>query len=429
MLLIYTQQSTPRLQYICRFIFGEQLGVAYNITSNAEGYRQFEGFKFNYSHEAMPEDHFRMRPHGLLSEAGIREQSIDIIQFNGKPAFFETGHADYGFDLLSATFYLISRYEEYLPHKKDLYGRYAHENSIAWKQGFLQWPLVNYWIQHFFQELLSRGLKEKNLPTSHPTVCITYDIDIAWSYRNKGIIRNLGGFFVKPSVERLKVLMGMQKDPFDSYHYLDKIHEAYNLQPTYFFLVAGYSSRYDKNITPHNPAMKALIAKHAARYEIGIHPSWNSNGNFRRLSKEIKTLEKAGNKKINKSRQHYIYFQMPGTFESLIDSGIEEDFSMGYGSINGFRASVATPFFWYNLSKEESTSLRMVPFCFMDANSHYEQHLSPESAYEEMMKLYNACCEVRGMFCCIFHNNFLGEDPQFKGWKLLHERFISQLPQ
>jgi hypothetical protein len=64
---------------------------------------------------------------------------------------------------------------------------------------------------------------------------------------------------------------------------------------------------------------------------------------------------------------------MPGTFQQLINAGIREEYSMGYGSINGFRASVASPFHWYDLERDEQTDLMVYPFCLMDANCFFEQ--------------------------------------------------------
>ena len=57
---------------------------------------------------------------------------------------------------------------------------------------------------------------------------------------------------------------------------------------------------------------------------------------------------------------------------------------MGYGSINGFRASVASPFYWYDLEKEANNLLAAYPFCYMEANSFYEQKFTPAQALEEM---------------------------------------------
>ena len=145
------------------------------------------------------------------------------------------------------------------------------------------------------------------------------------------------------------------------------------------------------------------------------------------LSKEKKVLETAGKIPITMSRQHYIKFSLPGTFEHLIEVGIEKDFSLGYGSINGFRASVASSFYWYNLKTEKITTLRLYPFCFMDANSFYEQGFNADQAYEEIGYYFTICKNVNGTFISIFHNNFLGTDKQFMGWKEMYTRFISEM--
>jgi hypothetical protein len=97
---------------------------------------------------------------------------------------------------------------------------------------------------------------------------------------------------------------------------------------------------------------------------------------------------------------------------------------MGYGSINGFRASIASSFYWYDLEREERTSLLIHPFCFMDANSFFEQKYSPQQALEELMQYYNTIKNVDGTMITIWHNNILGSMPEFNGWKEVYEAFI-----
>jgi hypothetical protein len=97
---------------------------------------------------------------------------------------------------------------------------------------------------------------------------------------------------------------------------------------------------------------------------------------------------------------------------------------MGYGSINGFRASIATSYYWFDLKREEKTKLLIHPFCFMDANSYYEENLSPEAALEELMQFYNATKSVNGTLITIWHNNFLGADEEFAGWKEVYQKFV-----
>ena len=129
---------------------------------------------------------------------------------------------------------------------------------------------------------------------------------------------------------------------------------------------------------------------------------------------------------VTRSRQHYIRFTLPDTYRRLLKYGIQQDFSMGYGGINGFRASVASSFYWYDLEKEEQTSLRLFPFCFMDANSFFEQHDTPGQAMQELMHYYHLIRKVNGLMVTIWHNTFLGNDPQFATWKKLYEVFLKE---
>lgn len=426
MVLIYASHTSPRLQYTCSFIFKEQLHIDFEVTTDREKFRQHTGVKINYSKTSITENEFRIGAVSLLFENNIQQQQIDCFAANGYKTFFKTEGVDCPFDIFATTFYLLSRYEEYLPYEKDMYGRYAHENSIAFKEGFLNLPLINTWLKDF-----TLRLKEKysmfNTQFSIFNFVPTYDIDIAYSCKYKGWLRTIGGLIKSPSAERLKVLSGLQKDPFDAYDWLDELHQKKNLKPVYFFLAAQKNAVYDKNILPHQPAFHHLVKQHTDKYETGIHPSWQSGDNFLLLKQEKKILEQISGKHIAKSRQHYIRFHLPSGYRRLLEAGITDDYSMGYGSINGFRASVASSFYWYDLEKDEQTQLRIHPFCFMDANSFYEQHFSAEQAYDEAIQYLKICKEVNGTLITIWHNNFLGTAKQFAGWRECYEQFISQV--
>jgi hypothetical protein len=99
---------------------------------------------------------------------------------------------------------------------------------------------------------------------------------------------------------------------------------------------------------------------------------------------------------------------------------------MGYGSINGFRASVASSFYWFDLEREEITPLRIYPFCFMDGNAYYEQRYSAARAMEELMHFYTQIRKVNGMMVTVWHNSFLGTDPEFAGWRQVYEVFLKE---
>ncbi|HKO81563.1 MAG TPA: polysaccharide deacetylase family protein, partial [Chitinophagaceae bacterium] len=262
----------------------------------------------------------------------------------------------------------------------------------------------------------------------------TYDIDIAWSYKHKGWWRSFGGLInslIKGNWqqfnERRNVIKGKRKDPFDSYGWLHQLHEKHKLKPYYFFMVAGKKGKYDKNISPKQKALQELIHDHFIRYPVGIHPSWRSGDEHSLLEKEIDLLGTITGSKVSSSRQHYIRFELPETFRRLIKNNIQFDFSMGYGSINGFRASVASPFYWYDLEKENQTELMLFPFCYMEANSFYEQKYTAQQALDEMRHYYNTIKSVNGTFITIWHNQFLGSDKLYEGWKEVYEQFIKEV--
>jgi hypothetical protein len=431
-MLIYCVTIPARLKYISDFIGIELTGTAIELTTDVEVYKKSAACKINYSKEPLAENEFWIQPHVLLSEKGIQPQRIECFETNGYKAFFKTG-GDLSFDVFAASFYLLSRYEEYLPHQKDMYGRYAHENSVAFKEEFLNQPLINCWI-----ELFKKSLKIKypnfNPKTSNFKFLPTYDIDEAYSYKHKSWWRTAGasvkdilkGRWNKLS-ERRKVLNQQLTDPFDAYDRMDELHQTYELKPRYFFLVSEKIGKYDRNILPSETAMQLLIKRHANKYPIGVHPSWQSGDDASLIKKEIETIENCTQKKITASRQHFIRLTLPQTYRQLIAAGISEDFSMGYGSINGFRASVASSFYWYDLEKEETSQLLLHPFCYMEANSFYEQKITPEKALEEMLHYYAVVKNVNGTFVNIWHNTFLGTDPRFKGWREVYELFLKEI--
>lgn len=427
MLLIYTDNSTTRLQYTCRFIFTE-LGIPYSLTTHRDSFDEHDGERLVYADDCNSENCIHIKPHALLLENDIKAQDVSCFDFNGRKAFFKTEGGSFPFDIFAASFYLLSRYEEYLPHDKDEYGRYAHTNAIAFKESFLNIPLVNYWIKDFgesLKKLFPSLVTKENSFSFLPT----YDIDIAFVHKHKGLLRNLGGLLRHPSIDRVKILLGAKVDEYAAYDFLDELHKEKKLSPIYFFLVATRAGKYDKNISPYAHGMWQLMKRHAKLHRVGLHPSWRSNEDIKIVQQEKKILETATGYNITHSRQHYIKFSLPETFAQLPEIGITDDYSMGYGSINGFRASVASSFFWYNLAEEKISSLLLHPFCFMDANCFYEQKQNAEESYTELEHYYKICQEVKGKLITVFHNNFLGTDKTFAGWKEMYSRFTSQLQQ
>lgn len=432
MLLLYAESNGPRLQYIVNFFSQELFDTPIKITTSEREYLRFDGPKLNYSLRDLCADDFVIYPVALLFESDIREQQVRCYNYNFGKAFFETG-GDFSFDIFAAAFYLLSRYEEYLPHEKDEFGRFSHTSSLAYRENFLDTPLINLWLQEF-RLALHTQYPDLSFKGRHFENVITYDIDIAYSYLCKGFVRNVGGTLRSllkgewnQVIERWQVLLGMKKDPFDCYEWLDALHLYCRLKPYYFFLVPKNNSAYDKNVLTSSKRFQELVEYYCATYNVGIHPSWQSGDDPALLKEEIEWLEVVGDKDVTASRQHYIRLTIPETYRRLIAAGIQKDFSMGYGSINGFRASVCTCFRWYDLEKDQATPLTIFPFCFMDANAFYEAKQTPSQAFDELMTYYNAVKKVNGMLITIWHNSMLGTDRKTAGWSRMFEIFMKEM--
>lgn len=419
---IFTETISPRLQYIADFL-SLYFAAPVTLTGDKELFKESTGVRINYSENAVSQNEVWIKPVGLLFENHVSDVAIEtFLHPKGYKAFFAT-NTDAGFDIFAAIFYLLSRYEEYLPHGKDFYGRYSHTESLAYKEGFLHEPLVNIWLQDF-RNTVQQTFSGAAFPLPSFKFVPTYDIDIAWSYINKGLLRNSGGALksifsgqwsrVK---ERISVLRGKTKDPFDSYDWMNEVHQKFSLNPIYFFHVGHQRNSYDKNISTSNGEFQQLIRDVASKHKVGLHPSWHSGDEPTLLNTEKKFLDGIINKEVTCSRQHYIRLTLPDTYQQLLATGITEDYTMGYATVNGFRASMASSFYWYDLQKEEATRLLLHPFCYMDANSFFEQKLTADKALHEMLSYYHQVKKVGGTLITIWHNPFLGKDKLFEGWK------------
>lgn len=425
-MLVYTPHITPRISYIIQLL-NDRWQIEVAVTDDVNLFQQSTDVKLVYAEQRTDGSPFFLQSTGLLLQHGIRKQHFNIFEWEDGKAFFQTAD-DFGFDIFSAIFYLISRYEEYLEYEPDEYGRYAHWNSLAWKEGFLHQPLIDIWLMKFVEKLQER-FSSFTICHSSFTFFPTYDIDIAWSYKHKGLFKTLATAFAHPSslMKRVKVLSAKEADPYDSYAWQQQLHEQYELKPIYFFLLATRNSEYDKNISPKNNALQQLIRSTAAHANIALHPSTQSATNEMLLKQEKETLQWICRKAITSTRNHYIQFHLPHSYRTFIANGFTDEHSMGYGTVNGFRASTSHSFLWYDLEKEETTSLRVHPFAYMEANSFYELHQSPEEALEEMKKLCAEVQKANGTFITIFHNHMLGTEPMFKGWREVYGKFIADV--
>jgi hypothetical protein len=422
MLLIYTHQITNRVKYTFNVIFRSVLGIEFEITADEGSFRQFQGVKISYSQKPLGDEIF-FQSGELLFETGISSH----LHHSPSPRAEEKNPPNE--DIFSLVFFLISRYEEYIPFTGDNYGRFSAKQSYAYKNNFLQKPVVNIRTKEIQAKIQSR-YPELKFRENKYCYTPTIDIDNAYAYLGKSLTRTLGGYaraLAKADMadfsKRKNVMSGKENDPYDTYEFQFEIHKKYVLKPIYFFLLGDWATN-DKNLPHTNPLMQTLIKNISGKAETGIHPSFASNQDPIKVKTEKERLEKIKNTPVTKSRQHFLKLRFPQTYRNLIEAGIADDYTMGYADEVGFRAGICSPYKWYDLEKEEETNLTIHPFAIMDGTLNSYLKLSPEKAVEKVKEIVKEIKDVNGEFITIWHNETLSNWRDWNGWKDVYEEVI-----
>lgn len=417
------------MQYTLQLMLNGLLEIPFEFTDDQPYFISFPGPKIHYGKQHVGDSLFFFAD-DLLFSREIKSLIIATGTFrNIKTIFRHEADAALPFDVFAAAFYLVSRYEEYLPFDADEHGRFPAEISLAFREGFSDVPVVNHYAL-LLKEAIAARYPDFLFPQKKYSFELTYDIDMAFAFREKGALRNIGGMLrslshanLKEIALRTRVLTGLEADPFDTFAYQFALHRQYGLQPTYFFLL-GDHSMYDKNISWRNHYFSGIVKAIANENEIGIHASYDSNLFPKKIREEKERLEKISGKKVFRNRQHFLKLKFPVTYQRLLAAGITEDFTLGFASQTGFRAGIASPFYFYDLQAEMATELMLYPFAAMDAAMHYYQQLDAGAALEKTKALADAVRSVQGTFVFLAHNDLISPRSPWKGW---HENFEAMI--
>jgi len=426
-LILYNEHPSTRLSYIAKVIFGELLGLEIEHCHDEKSYQQAEGAKINYSQNPeLPGIH--IFDASLLREKGVRNLKL-THRFNEQSQLDELCFDNKPFDLLSAAFFLLTRYEEYLPHKTDEHHRFLPEQSAALKFGFLHRAVVNRYAL-FLKKQLERVYPSLRFNCQKYQFISSVDIDSAYAYKEKGLMRFAGGiakdlvaFDFENLKQRVFTQLGKKHDPYDTYAYMDALHEKHKVKAIFFFLMADYGHN-DKGLPWRSKAFQSLIKSVNDKNEVGIHPGYQSNFEEGKLKLELERLRKITHRKIHQSRQHFLMLRFPFTYRKLLAVDITDDYTMGYAQYPGFRASICSSFLWFDLDAERSTKLRIHPFTFMDATLNRYLNWSANEVVSKIKPLLDEVKAVNGTGMSLWHNESLSGTWFWKGWENVLEEIL-----
>ncbi|GAB4515763.1 MAG: hypothetical protein Tsb004_24970 [Allomuricauda sp.] len=428
MLLIFTHKVTNRLTYTAKHLFERILGVEMGFTTKVEDFIKHNGPKMTYSKQPLQNEFF-IRSNDLLFEQGINDLEIKVSDWDGIPCFFASGEkSTVPFDIFSASFFLLSRYEEYLPHVKDNVGRFPVKESIAYQHDFLELPVVDLWAYKLLEALQERF---PDLETKEKSYSFTSIINVTTShaYAMRGISRTLGGFLLdlgnfrfREIWERFSVLLRIKKDPYDNFFDLVEIHKKFPIKTMFFFQFAKHSA-HDKNVATTNNRFRYLIKSIADYSIVSLSTSFVSTSDKNVLREEKKQLGNLINRPISYARLRYNKVNVPATYRNLVETEFTDDFSMGYTHEIGFRAGTCTPFYFYDINTEVRQPIKIHPFAMHDYA--LVKYKTKEEVFEKMDRVYRLVKQVKGDFVLVFSNELLG-GKQPLDWMQLYQSMLKR---
>ena len=381
-----------------------------------------------YSKQPLQNEFF-IRSNDLLFEQGINDLEVKISDWDGIPCFFSSGDkSTIPFDVFSASFFLLSRYEEYLPHVKDSVGRFPVKESIAYQNNFLELPVVDLWAYKLLEVL---KLRFPDLESREKNYRFTSIINVTTShaYAMRGIARTIGGFLLdlgnfkfRNVWERFSVILRLKKDPYDNFFELVDIHKKFPIKTMFFFQFAKHSA-HDKNVSTNNNRFRNLIKSVADYSVVSLSTSFVSTLDKNVLREEKKQLGNLINRPINYARLRYNKVNVPATYRNLVETEFTDDFSMGYTHEIGFRAGTCTPFYFYDITTEVRQPIKIHPFAMHDyALVNYK---TKDEVFEKMDRVYRLVKQVKGDFILVFSNELLGRKQQLD-WMELYQFMLKR---
>jgi len=414
-LLIFTEEINSRKEYVFNHLFNGILGVNYTLTNQKDIYINYSEAKISYSQESSFEDDLFFKSHSIINENTVQSQNnLAFADWDYLKIPFKVANSVFDFDVFAASFYFLSRYEEYISSERDSHQRFEGKSSLAYQNNFIYRPIIDEWayliaknIKNHFPNFEIKARKFEFIPT--------LDIDRPYYFKTDTWLKKLAK----------QVLKGLIKDPFDVYEQVKNWDKQFGQQTLYFLLLAN-KHRFDVAPSIKNPLFLDFLKEIGSQNKIGIHPSYASNFEEDEVTKEKNLLAEISKQTITKSRQHYLMLSLPKTYKNLIAAGIEEDYTLTFADTGGFRASTCTPFYWYDLEHEQITNLMLYPTAMMDQSLKKYLGLTPDESTKLLTELLDNVKAVNGTFISLWHNETIGNFGDWKGWQKVYLEMISK---
>lgn len=255
-------------------------------------------------------------------------------------------------------------------------------------------------------------------------ITITHDIDRYYKWKHpKSIIG-----------EALRMIKGISRwgigeaihsyskkninDPFSNIRELADINKAHGFHTVFYVMTT--TDIHDKNINDYRiedlrDDLEYALSQGA---EVGLHVGYNSHNNLQKIKDQKHRLEDVIGQKVTRSRQHYLQYEYPLTFQLLAEAGIENDSSILLKTHEERQKYTST----YEMKDSFGGSLGITqtPLVFMDT---HHMHKAEDDIISMVISCAGPAKLQGGDAMVLWHNNHISNHRE----KTLYQRFLNKL--
>lgn len=384
----------------------------------------------------------------LFSEHYLTMNSIkncELKKYNNIPIIYLSGEINpyvkkenqylvTNIDIIQSIFFMITRYEEVVLYdqiRKDRYGRFPVQESLAYKEKFLDIPIVNIYIQWFMEWInyFDMSIKKNNIwiPKKFAAL-ITHDVDtpFRYTYNIKNDIQKakyLNKDIIKDIYFHTLSLIDYRYDLFYTFDYIRNIEKKYGIDSSFYFM-SDAQSMHDGNYKLKDYRIKNLIKQlELDCCEIGYHYSFLAFDDFNIAKKEKENLDKYLINKEYGGRNHYLKFKSPTTWSIMERLGLLYDTTLSYSNCLGFRCGICTPYKAFDVLENRELNIWEIPLTIMDGTLIEEKYidLDLDKSIESINKFIEIIEKFNGVFVLLWHNSSFDNEIWKNGKKVFEK--------
>ena len=356
---------------------------------------------------------------GSLPSPGVERMPYPLIEKRGNCTYVH-------YDIPGLIYWMLARIEEIGRTELDDHERFPATSSHAYKNRYLDRPVVDEWL-HVLGQVIERQWLGVVLKRHEFKLSLSHDVDrpARYGFANPyNLIRRMVGDFARGEIRSvlhaltssLKTKTTIDKlDPFNTFDWIMDQSEYLGLTSDFYFLCGKTSTAMDGEYDIEHPSIRYLLRRIYARgHRIGLHPSYNTFVDAGEINREANKLrqvcEGEGIKQFDwASRMHYLRWKQPKTLRGLETAGIAFDSTLTYADYAGFRCGTCFEYPMFDAFASEAVRVRERPLIAMEASIFNKKYmaLDAENGLDLLRDYKNKCKKLGGIFTLLWHNSEL----------------------